>query len=548
MIALVVLSTVCGCMLIGMMSIMVSQKAADQSAVAIMNLNCQNVSDHMDGNLRSAEQAVEMMSVYAMDQLLSYDRIAGNEHYRRQYTEGIADVFSDVAGMVPGVFSYYVRYDPGFAKKENGFLYSRRNMDEKFEKREFNDLSDDAGAHSSDAQSYYMPIEAGKAVWLNPYYSENLDLYMISYIKPMYKETKLIGIVGVDVDFSSMMKTVADMTTLKTGYAALTSETGEVYYHPILPSGSNIGDFMTLKNNDLKDVLKEKESGDILLSYSFRGVTKKMAFSTLRNGMKLWLTANASEINETQDVLIRNIIAIVLTTTLIFAGISLFLSRQALQPLQELTEAAKEIEAGNFDAPLPPVRSKDEIGVLTDAFNHTIQVLRQHMSFVSSLAYKDALTGVKNRAAYEEMIRDLEKNHVQEYGIVVFDLNNLKLVNDEFGHECGDAILQTASRRICNVFKHSPVFRLGGDEFAVILRGVDYENRDALMKKFEEVESSENAGLTPNWRKTWVAYGYAVFENEVDHSAADVFNRADSRMYVQKEVFKKTFDPKTITA
>ena len=99
----------------------------------------------------------------------------------------------------------------------------------------------------------------------------------------------------------------------------------------------------------------------------------------------------------------------------------------------------------------------------------------------------DALTGVRNMHGYmeteEKLGRRIAEGEKPEFAIAVMDVNDLKKVNDEHGHQAGDEYLRKACRVICNTFKHSAVFRIGGDEFAVISMGEDYRNMDRLVCK-----------------------------------------------------------------
>lgn len=99
----------------------------------------------------------------------------------------------------------------------------------------------------------------------------------------------------------------------------------------------------------------------------------------------------------------------------------------------------------------------------------------------------DSLTGVKNKAAYLDAEADLNGQIIEgwdlEFAIVVADLNGLKDINDQHGHQTGDNFLKAGCRAICDIFDHSPVYRVGGDEFAVIARGRDYEHIDELMEE-----------------------------------------------------------------
>ena len=93
--------------------------------------------------------------------------------------------------------------------------------------------------------------------------------------------------------------------------------------------------------------------------------------------------------------------------------------------------------------------------------------------FVSKLAYLDGLTGIGNRTAYIEKLEEYENNSQEftnsQVGIIYFDVNNLKKVNDKQGHEYGDKLIQAASEKIKSSFgQFGKTYRIGGDEFAVL--------------------------------------------------------------------------------
>jgi len=153
------------------------------------------------------------------------------------------------------------------------------------------------------------------------------------------------------------------------------------------------------------------------------------------------------------------------------------------------------------------------------------------------LAYGDALTGVKNKLAYLEKLQEMEirveEGSLKEFAIAVFDLNDLKKVNDTLGHDAGDRYIKDACKFICHCFKHSPVFRIGGDEFVAILIGTDYECRDEIMHYFDAtIDKNQRAG------RMSVASGMGVYEPEKDESYNDVFRRADRNMYDRKKELK----------
>ena len=158
---------------------------------------------------------------------------------------------------------------------------------------------------------------------------------------------------------------------------------------------------------------------------------------------------------------------------------------------------------------------------------------KQELGSARRLAYTDPLTGVKSKRAYLEAIERIDKGvsdgSIDEFGVIVFDLNGLKTVNDTLGHEEGDRYIKEGSAIICGTFCHSPVFRIGGDEFVVILEGTDYLKRDILIAEFEElIEENQRSG------KVVVSSGMDEFDLSCDTSFSSVFERADKKMYERK--------------
>ena len=164
--------------------------------------------------------------------------------------------------------------------------------------------------------------------------------------------------------------------------------------------------------------------------------------------------------------------------------------------------------------------------------------MQERLNVANEKAYRDEMTGVKNKSAFKEWEAKLEAaiedGTAKDFAMLVCDLNGLKAVNDQFGHIMGDAYIKSASTMICSIWLHSPVFRIGGDEFAVILQGEDYENRDALMEQMNDLmEENKNQG------QAVFASGLAEYMPGSDRSVEDVFERADSLMYENKAAMKE---------
>ncbi len=160
------------------------------------------------------------------------------------------------------------------------------------------------------------------------------------------------------------------------------------------------------------------------------------------------------------------------------------------------------------------------------------------LSMANKMARRDELTGTKNKTAFHEMEKELQRQ-IEEgcdpFGIAVCDINGLKTVNDTEGHKAGDDYIRVSCRLVCQIFSHSPVFRIGGDEFAVILKGQDFVNRQNLISRLKsQVEENIHIGEGPI-----VASGLAEYQPNKDHTVEEVFNRADGYMYEDKTRLKE---------
>lgn len=159
------------------------------------------------------------------------------------------------------------------------------------------------------------------------------------------------------------------------------------------------------------------------------------------------------------------------------------------------------------------------------------------------LAFEDSLTGLGNRAAYmsEIEVGDIIKNPVY----IMMDINNLKVTNDQIGHQAGDDLIETASICIKDVFQHKGYsYRIGGDEFLVVLDGISEKNvkkmLEQLKTRIDEVNEKRDVKLQ-------IACGYSMART-ADFSKEKIFREADENMYRNKREMKekkKSYSPFT---
>lgn len=157
---------------------------------------------------------------------------------------------------------------------------------------------------------------------------------------------------------------------------------------------------------------------------------------------------------------------------------------------------------------------------------------------LAKLAYLDALTGLANRRSCEDRFDALDADgEEKQYAVGVFDLNNLKQVNDKLGHEEGDAFIRTFGEILQEVFASCGlVGRTGGDEFLIILDDVSTEEIDVLIGRMQELIAQRNKEHQ-NWNLS-TAYGISEHIKEPGKSARQLYKLADARMYECKKEMK----------
>lgn len=158
---------------------------------------------------------------------------------------------------------------------------------------------------------------------------------------------------------------------------------------------------------------------------------------------------------------------------------------------------------------------------------------REKLDYYEMLANTDLLTGARSRNAYERALKSYQEGTLPSEGVSVllFDLNNLKYINDTYTHSAGDEALRACYACIRSAFgENEACFRTGGDEFVCLLPEKK-ENMEACMKSFEQMvqERDEKAEYPFS-----VSYGYACFDGKRDRTLLDTIRRSDLAMYEEK--------------
>lgn len=499
----------------------------EKSVISTMNLTCQEKAEELNNILSRIEQSTEVMAVLSVNHLSSVEDLK-DEAYRDAYISHLCDAGYDIASNTNGAIGIYLRLAPEIAGSTEGFYWLINDETGKIEIEENTDIALYDASDREHVGWYYEPVFAESAVWMDPYENQNIYREIVSYAMPIYKDSQLIGIVGMDVDWSYITEMVDEIHLYETGYAFLTDENFEVAYSQEFESGTNITGFSDeLQEMDRDELIRN----DRVYELSFNGREKTAAFSKLCNGKYMAVIAPTEEINQGSYELVSRIISIALITSAVFVFITMQIAKTIIRPLMELNKAAQDIAKGKLDVELN-IKSDDEVGTLAESFRETAKQLKFKIEYINNLAYTDKLTGVKNNTAYLHDVAIL-KQEMQErnidFSVFVVDANGLKFINDNYGHELGNELIIKVTQMIADVFGYESLYRIGGDEFAVLLYNVSEEEREAYQNAFMESIDNQKGKI---WASASV--GSATYTKKTDNTYESVFNRADEDMYENK--------------
>ena len=526
---LAVLITAVAVFVVTLLSVLFIRNTEHRKSDQLLQLLCETGERNLDYYFNSVEKSVRKVASYTEKEIDGLDDEKLAEHMER-----VRIYFDEIANKTNGVLTYYYRLDPSVSDTVKGFWYT--DLDGTgFTEHAVTDISEYDTEDTSQLVWFTVPKQTGEPVWLSPYLTDNLDVRVVSYNIPVFYRGKFIGVIGIEIDNSTIVEQVESIHLYNNGYAFLTDAAGKVICHPRMNNDE-------LKAEVLSDIPDGLLSESSYTRYTFNNVKKEAMWLKLSNGMRLYVSVPENETEGDWEQLIRTVLIAAAIVLVLSVLLTQFITGRVTRPLKQLTEAAQQADAGNYDFRLE-YNGKDEVGILTGTFRRMADHMKEHINDLNRRANMDALTSVRNKGAFTSYVDDMQAKmdagaESLEFAVCIFDCDDLKTVNDQYGHDKGDLYLKNACKLICKVFQHSPVFRIGGDEFAAILRNDDFRNREALVAFFEKSMADIGASAENRWEQVHVAIGLAEHDPQADRCVTDTIRRADKAMYLNKRANK----------
>ncbi|MDN2658433.1 MULTISPECIES: putative bifunctional diguanylate cyclase/phosphodiesterase [Neptunomonas] len=165
--------------------------------------------------------------------------------------------------------------------------------------------------------------------------------------------------------------------------------------------------------------------------------------------------------------------------------------------------------------------------------------LKDSFDRVKRLAERDALTNLANRHLFDETFKvAVSNNHRNQacLALILFDLDNFKLINDSFGHGAGDGLLIKVCKRISAVLRGSELFaRLGGDEFIILLTNLNSPYDVARIAQRIQIAMQAPFEIDGKEFNVSISIGISIDNAQTNHSSEELLKYADIAMYRSKQ-------------
>lgn len=409
--SLVIICTAVAALAVSIISFIYSNVIIKNDSREIINSACLKTASETDAYLLRIEQSVDTLAEYALAELDDFESFKSSDEYVDTYTEKLIPVILSAAKHTDGAITAYIRYNPDLAYPTSGDFIMRNSASEPFYTVPNTDFSVYEKTDLNHVGWYYIPVNNGKPTWMNPYYNENINVYMISYVVPLFKDGVSVGIVGMDIDFTLIEQLSQTETIYETASSFIIDGERNIMYHENIEFGTKLD---VIDSNGgtsaLCAALSSERSGDDLIDMTLDKQEYLTTYRPLRNGMTVITSALASDVNSSRNSLFISIAGASVFIIVIAAVIAMALVTSISKPIASLNNTVRQVAAGNLDVEIN-VKSNDEIGTLAENFSSTVSQLNEYVEYINEVSdiLRDIAEGNLNFTLTKSYVGEFEK-------------------------------------------------------------------------------------------------------------------------------------------
>lgn len=365
----IVMCVVVAAVVVGSISITVAVDEINKEATDKLSAMSLQYASDINMQYQNLESLAESVSSYVAG---TYDSIRiTDKQYNIDYMEQLGGYLKRVTQLHPEIVSMYSYCSPKAMSSMIGAWYTggeavATDMDEEYEKY----LN-----RTEDWEWYYQTVAAGEAIWLDPYHKTVFGKTCVSRCEPVYANKKFVGLIGVDVDFSTISDMIQGITIYETGSAFLLDTKKQFLVHDTYTIADNLE---SVGYSNLQAAIEESDTG--VVQMALNGVDTLVSFVKLTNGYTLVLCAPLAEVQSGIAAMQRNSVIVILAVCLLACVFAFAIGERISRPLKKMVIDLKKMQESDFTGSqyVRYLNKKNEIGKIARA----IDKVQKSMSLV----------------------------------------------------------------------------------------------------------------------------------------------------------------------
>jgi methyl-accepting chemotaxis protein len=368
--------------LISMVGIVQSTSIVETQAEKGMQLLTEKKAIELSSMFKEVEYAVDILYNNLFTDL-QVQKAKDEAVYLKEYEARAEKLVKQFSENTSGAMGIYLALNPDLFGVRHGAWYADSEGKGTFTKQVLTNIKEYSSDDAEHVGWYYAPIKAGKGLWLDPYLNKNINVKMISYVKPAISNGVTLGVIGIDINFEKIESSLRDTKLYKSGYAGMMNQKYDFIYHPTIKQGENIAKIEEGAFKFLIDMMDKQGSG--VTEYKYKNTEKIAAFSDISNGYHLFVNVPKEEVFSEVNRLRFAFLIITVIGVSIAVLTALWTGKRISKPIllaTELIDKTSRLDLGDNDNYRRLLSYKDETGEMGRAIFKMREALLKNLDAI----------------------------------------------------------------------------------------------------------------------------------------------------------------------